>query len=197
MKTFLAFLVGAALAGSGMWLWFQQTARIDAPPRASADSNRGYEDDNVRMSARIDAPPRASAAECIEKYKAGKWERFIANVLRVEPGGQIMRKPNGSEIFVPGDLGKAKDEKFTGYFERAGTHDCRDASGVTNRIQQYYVRGDASSDMSEDWICLTKLKTEMTRCRISGEKFSKEKISELAEIQVRLENEGYSPILLE
>ena len=172
MKTFLAFLVGVALAGAGMWLWFRQTAGTHAPPRASA-------------------------AVCIEQYKAGKWERFIANVRRVEPGGQIMSKPDGSEIFVPGDLGMGKDEKFTGYFERAGTHDCRDASGVTNRIQQYYVRGDASSDMSEEWIRLTELKTEMLRSRRYEEKISEEKISEHAEIQVRLENEGYSPILLE
>lgn len=133
----------------------------------------------------------AEKAERIANYASGQWERFIATMSSPAKNGQLMRKPDGTVIYVGGDFGIAQGEKKRGYFERVGNYDYTSAGGGTARVQSYAYRGDAREDMGKDLIEVLELKLKLTKRTITSDE-----ISRLATLQVRLEAEGESPILL-
>jgi len=103
-----------------------------------------------------------------------------------------MRKPDGTTIYVANDAGIAQGEHLRGYFERDGNYEYTAAGGGAARVKKYVYRQNASHDMGEDLIELMKLKNAMM-----ARKITREEIEKIADLEVRLRNEGESPILLQ
>ena len=169
-----------------------ENARVDHYLAAFADfrATAKREGDVLKQFGIPPAPeasglsPDESAARAvrIENYRARKWMRFNATMVGPTPTGQIIRTPQGMTIHVRGDLGKAKGETYSGYFERDGNYDYTSASGA-ERIQNFACRGSASADMGADSVLLMKIKLRVM-------KGAKDLTEPLTELQVRLEGEG-------
>ena len=142
-----------------------------------------------QFTSKTEAEQLQGINDRLQNYRAGKWKRFVATMVKPTPDGQIMLKPDGSEIHVKGNLGIAKGQEAWGYFESDGNYDFT-VAGSAERLLNYIYRADAHGDMDNEVLNYIELK----KLYLKAPEFDQNLATKIAEIEVRLKGEGLAKI---